>query len=109
MNQNNYKNTYAKKTINWDDVQLSFKKTFGSEIYESWLQKISLIRAIYNNPSILFLDEATTNLDKNSIEIINKLLDEFNGTIINITHNPNQFKKYDNFFIVENKKLINSD
>ena len=56
------------------------------------MQKISLIRAIYNRPSILFLDEATTNLDKNSIVVINKLLDEFDGTIMNITHNPNQFK-----------------
>ena len=73
------------------------------------MQKISLIRAIYNEPSILFLDEATTNLDKNSIEVINKLLDEFDGTIMNITHNPNQFKKYDNLLIVENKRLINSN
>ena len=73
------------------------------------MQKISLIRAIYNEPSILFLDEATTNLDKNSIEVINKLLDEFDGTIVNITHNPNQFKKYDNLLIVENKRLINSN
>ena len=73
------------------------------------MQKISLIRAIYNRPSILFLDEATTNLDKNSIVVINKLLDEFDGTIMNITHNPNQFKKYDNLLIVENKRLIDSN
>ena len=30
------------KTLNWDEIQNSFKKTFGSEIYSSWLQKISL-------------------------------------------------------------------
>ena len=48
MNKNTQEqNAYIseeEKTINWDDVQLSFKKTFGSEIYESWLQKISLIK-----------------------------------------------------------------
>ena len=32
------------KTINWDEVQISFKKSFGSEVYNSWLQKISLVK-----------------------------------------------------------------
>ena len=32
------------KTLNWDDIQISFKKTFGTEIYDSWLQKITLIK-----------------------------------------------------------------
>ena len=30
------------KVIKWEDVQESFKKNFGSEIYNSWLQKIRL-------------------------------------------------------------------
>ena len=40
------------KTLIWDDIQNSFKKTFGSEIYNSWLQKITLIKE-YNNYLIL--------------------------------------------------------
>ncbi len=32
------------KTINWDEIQISFKKSFGDEVYNSWLQKISLIK-----------------------------------------------------------------
>ena len=40
------------KTLNWEDIQLAFKKTFGSEIYESWLKKISLIKE-YNDYLIL--------------------------------------------------------
>lgn len=32
------------KTLNWEKIQTSFKKTFGNEIYNSWLQKISLIK-----------------------------------------------------------------
>ena len=32
------------KTLNWEEIQTSFKKTFGNEIYNSWLQKISLIK-----------------------------------------------------------------
>ena len=39
------KNVYIseeEKTLNWDEIQNSFKKTFGSEIYNSWLQKVTL-------------------------------------------------------------------
>ncbi len=49
MEKNNTKkqNVYVseeEKTLNWIDVQESFKKTFGAEIYNSWLQKISLVK-----------------------------------------------------------------
>ena len=40
------------KTLNWDEVQKSFKITFGAEIYNSWLQKLSLIKE-YNDYIIL--------------------------------------------------------
>ena len=40
------------KTLNWSDIQASLKKNFGSEIYNSWLQKISLIKE-YNDYLIL--------------------------------------------------------
>ena len=40
------------KTLNWDEIQTSFKKTFGSEVYNSWLQKISLVKE-YNDYLIL--------------------------------------------------------
>ena len=31
-------------TLNWEEIQTSFKNTFGSEIYNSWLQKVTLIK-----------------------------------------------------------------
>tara|TARA_B100000575_G_scaffold289026_1_gene290058 strand:+ start:337 stop:1725 length:1389 start_codon:yes stop_codon:yes gene_type:complete len=40
------------KTLNWTEIQNAFKKTFGSEIYNSWLQKISLVKE-YNDYLIL--------------------------------------------------------
>ena len=40
------------KTLNWKEIQASFKKTFGTEIYNSWLQKISLVKE-YNDYLIL--------------------------------------------------------
>ena len=40
------------QTLSWSEVQDSFKKTFGNEIYTSWLQKLSLIKE-YNDYLIL--------------------------------------------------------
>ena len=53
MENNNIKkqNVYIseeEKTLQWDDIQVSFKKTFGSEIFNSCLQKITLIKE-YND------------------------------------------------------------
>ena len=39
-------------TLNWDEIQNSFKKTFGNEVYTSWLQKITLVKE-YNDYLIL--------------------------------------------------------
>ena len=39
-------------TLNWDELQAAFKKTFGNEVYNSWLQKISLVKE-YNDYLIL--------------------------------------------------------
>ncbi len=49
------KSTYVseeEKTLIWEDIQVSLKKTFGSEIYNSWLQKITLVKE-YNDYLIL--------------------------------------------------------
>ena len=40
------------KTLDWGEIQAAFKNTFGSEIYTSWLQKISLVKE-YNDYLIL--------------------------------------------------------
>ena len=39
-------------TIDWGEIQISFKKTFGSEIYNSWLEKLTLVKE-YNDYLIL--------------------------------------------------------
>ena len=57
MENNNSKkqNVYIseeEKTLNWNEIKDSFKKTFGSEVYNSWLQKITLVKE-YNDYLIL--------------------------------------------------------
>jgi chromosomal replication initiator protein len=40
------------KTLKWDEIQIALKKTFGSEVFDSWLQKITLVKE-YNDFLIL--------------------------------------------------------
>ena len=48
MEKNNLKvNSQAileEKILNWNSVQQSFEKSFGTEIYTSWLKNINLLR-----------------------------------------------------------------
>ena len=41
-----------KKIIVWENVQSSFQKNFGTEVYSSWLKNISLLKE-YNDYLVL--------------------------------------------------------
>ena len=85
-------------TLNWEEVQTSFNKNFGSEIYTSWLQKISLIKE-YNDylvlgvPTRFFRDWIVSRY-------LDKILEQVKG--FKLTLNRIEFK-----IIEENKN--NSD
>jgi len=70
-------------------------------------QRIAIARALYNNPDILILDEATSSLDlKTEREImksINLLKEE--KTIIIIAHRLSTLKNCDKIFEIKNSKL----
>jgi len=57
-------------------------------------QKVAIARALINNPSVLFADEPTANLDtiaaKDVLNLFKKFNDEDNSTIVMITHEPDE-------------------
>lgn len=72
------------------------------------MQKISIIRALNSNPDILFLDEATSALDENNYKRIEKyILDNFQGTLITVSHRIDEDikQRYDNILKLENKNI----
>ncbi len=74
------------------------------------MQKIAFIRALLSEPDILILDESTANLDDSSRNLIFKLLKDKDMTIINSTHDPENFKNVDNHIkiniINEKRELV---
>ena len=77
----------------------------GSKISGGQIQRIAIARELYRNPSILFLDEATTGLDyeteKKIFESIKKLKNKM--TIIIVSHNKKTIEICDNLLDLDNK------
>ncbi len=70
-------------------------------------QRISIARAIYKNPSLLILDEATNSLDEESESmIIEKLLDRKDITLILVSHNRRFQKKFNTTYNIKNLRLV---
>ncbi len=74
------------------------------------MQKIAFIRSLLADAKLLLLDESTSNLDFKTKELIFKILSNKKITIINSTHNYEDFH-FDNHLRIiyeENKRIIKS-
>tara|TARA_A100001011_G_C14316605_1_gene848265 strand:+ start:149 stop:1927 length:1779 start_codon:yes stop_codon:yes gene_type:complete len=80
----------------------------GVQISGGQRQRIGIARALYNECSILILDEATNALDIKTEQNILKTLNKLKGevTIITVTHKTNQSEFYDRLFEISNGSLI---
>jgi zinc transport system ATP-binding protein len=74
------------------------------------MQRIYLARSIARNPSILLLDEPATGIDISSEndlnEILNKIRNEKNTTVIMVTHDWESAYHHSDKVIILNKKVI---
>lgn len=72
-------------------------------------QRIAIARALYKNPEILILDEATSSLDTESEQVIQKTLQEFRNqgkTMIVIAHRLSTIANADTILVMKEGKII---
>tara|TARA_B110000008_G_scaffold279847_1_gene329067 strand:+ start:4226 stop:5989 length:1764 start_codon:yes stop_codon:yes gene_type:complete len=94
-----------------DELPHKYQTTIGERgirLSGGQRQRIGIARALYNNPKVLILDEATNALDSQTeqavMDAVNKLSKDI--TIILIAHRLNTLKKCDIIFKLEKGKLV---
>ena len=75
------------------------------------MQRVSIARALINNPSIILADEPTGALDSNTSVQIMEILKEisYNKLIIMVTHNPDLAEQYSNRIVRFRDGLVVDD
>ncbi len=71
-------------------------------------QRMAIARAIYKNPSLLILDEATSSLDTKSERLVQNALDNLmkNRTVLVIAHRLSTIKNADKIIVIDEGKIV---
>lgn len=73
-------------------------------------QRVAIARALINNPSVVFADEPTGNLDSVTKEEIQQLFldlrDKYNQTVIIVTHDPELAKACDRSLFMRDGQFV---
>ncbi len=93
------------------DLPLGFKTKIGAsglELSHGQKQRILIARAIYKNPPILILDEATSFLDAKNERIIYENLTKLseNRTVIIVAHRLSTIKNADQIIVLDNGMIV---
>lgn len=107
--ENVSKQSYSYQFIN--QFPLKFNENVGErgqQLSGGQKQRIALARALYKDPKILILDEASSALDSESEYLINNALKEQfkKRTIIIIAHRLSTIKYADNILVIDKGEII---
>ena len=83
----------------------------GATISGGEKQRIAIARALYRNPEILIMDEATSNLDAESEHFVQQVIQSFleeGKTVILIAHRLSSVVDADQIFVLQKGQLIQS-
>ncbi len=101
---------YIKNLIERLDLKSQIMK-FPNELSGGQQQRVAIARALANKPSVIFADEPTGNLDsKTTIEVMETLkmcVNEFNQTLVMITHNNEIAVTADIILTITDGRIIN--
>lgn len=85
-------------------------QTNGTNLSGGQIQRFALARALLHNSSIYILDEAVSNIDVESEEIILNAIYELSKTkiVIFISHRLENIRRSDNIYVFKNGEIVES-
>jgi len=103
----NHEPTRIMEVLEWV-AMAPYKDYFPTQLSGGMQQRIAIARALINNPTVLFADEPTGNLDQKQgheiMELLKRLNMEKGLTIILVTHNEDYLK-----YCTQTLKLIDGE
>ena len=102
---------YKKAAIALDRVGLGHRLgNLPSQMSGGEQQRVSIARAIGHEPSVLFADEPTANLDNHSSRVVMDIFAELHKkgqTIIMVTHEPEYAEMAERLIHLDDGKIVN--
>ncbi|WBX93774.1 peptidase domain-containing ABC transporter [Pseudoxanthomonas mexicana] len=78
----------------------------GSSLSGGQKQRVILARALYRNPKLLFLDEATSHLDVMKERLVNDAVKALELTKVIVAHRPETIASADRVLVMEQGRII---
>jgi ATP-binding cassette subfamily B protein len=107
---------FLSKKLGIDEFIEKLPNTYSSQVSEQGVnlsggqrQRLAIARALYRDPEILILDEATSSLDPASEQRVQETLAWFKGlgkTIVIIAHRLSTVRSCDTILVLQNGQLV---
>src|SRR5690606_2742871 len=81
----------------------------GSSLSGGQKQRIILARALYRNPKLLFLDEATSHLDVANEQVVNAAVRQLAVTKVIVAHRPETIASADRVLVMHGGKIVQDE
>lgn len=99
-------NPLLEKLPGGEDFRLS---EGGQNLSLGQRHKLAIARSLLGNPAILIIDEMDANLDQQAVQVLEKVITSFAGTVLMVSRSGDRLSLADNYWYLDSGKLIKKD